>query len=338
MRLGHTLRMGVAVIAAAVGVFAATGAAGAGFATSGKIAYTSMWDGQADIYSLDTGAIVPTQFNLTHDKTLGLRVDVEPAWSPDGTMVAFERQYAKRGGADLMVVNANGKNVRTLVPPTPQAGTWNCHPTWSPDGNMVAFTSNRDGNLDLYMVKGSGLGLKQLTFTKDAISNVEPQWSPDGRSIVFVRSVRSATAGTQARIYVLRLDTGKVVQLSRPATDRGVGDSSPSWSPNGTRIAFTSDRMGSNDIYVMNANGSDVMQVTQKMTNEVHPTWSSDGKTLAFISNRSGATEIFTIGAPSSQLNPGAQPLKQLTFDKAYKANPTWERVPTTAPHDTLAN
>jgi len=337
MRLGHTLRIGAAIIAVAVGVFLATGAAGAGFATAGKIAYTSVWDGQADIYSIDAGAVVPTPFNLTHDKTLGLRVDVEPAWSPDGTMVAFERQYAKHGGADLMVVNANGTKVRILVPPSPLAGTWNCHPTWSPDGNMVVFTSNRDGNFDLYMVKVNGLGLRQLTFTKGAISNLEPRWSPDGHSIVFVRSVRSATSGTQARIYVLKLDTGKVVQLSRPATDRGVGDLSPSWSPNGTRIAFASDRMGSNDIYVMSANGSDVMKATQMKSNENHPTWAPDGKTLAFVSNTTGATEIFTIGAPTAEGNPVAQPLRQLTFDKAYKANPTWEWI-ATAPHDTLAN
>jgi Tol biopolymer transport system component len=87
--------------------------------------------------------------------------------------------------------------------------------------------------------------------------------------------------------------------------------------------------MASNDIYVMRTNGTNVMSVTKMKSNENHPTWAPDGKTLAFVSNTTGATEIFTIGAPTSEGNPVAQPLRQLTFEKAYKANPTWERIAT---------
>jgi len=329
MRLGHTLRISVAIMAAAVGVFAVAGSAGAGPGTSSRIAYMSMWDGQADIYSMTVDG--KEQFNITHDKTFGVKVDVEPTWSPDGNLVAFERQYTKQRGADVMIVRADGTKLRTLSPPASRDGVWNTHPSWSPDGSMVVFSSNRDGNFDLFAVKASGLGLQQLTFTKGSVRNLEPQWSPDGHTILFVRSGPTAVGGTQAHLYLLKLESGAVVQLTWTPTDRGVGDMTPAWSPDGTRIAFTSDRFGSNDIYVMNADGRNLARLTQKLSNDNHPTWAPNGQTLAFMSDRTGATEIFTFASVTQEPT-------QLTFDKAFKSNPSWERATLVPPSVRIAS
>lgn len=319
MKLGHAFRIGAAVIVAAIGVVAAAGSAGADSVTGAKIAYMSMRDGQADIYSMDANGSF--QFNITHDKRT-VKADVEPAWSPGGSMLAFERQYSNQRGAVLMVIKADGSKLRVLSPPSSRVGTRDSHPSWSPDGGAVVFTSNRDGNFDLYAVKASGLGLRQLTFTKGSVRNLSPQWSPDGRTILFVRSGTSTVPGSPAHLYLLKLASGAVVQLTRTPIDRGVsvGDQSPTWSANGTRIAFTSDRFGSNDIFVMNANGSNLRRVTTKLSNDNHPTFAPDGRALAFLSDRTGATEIFNVSAIVGEPT-------QLTFDRALKADPSWQRA-----------
>ena len=321
MNLGHALRIGATVVVAAVSAVAAAGAATPGPPVpGGKIAYMSMRDGQADIFSMDADGT--SQFNITQDGSIDVRTDVEPAWSPDGKLVAFERQYTQpHRGATLMIVKADGTKLRTLLPPAMREGSRSSQPSWSPDGRAVVFTSNRDGNFDLYVIKSNGQGLRQLTFTNNSVRNFEPQWSPDGRTILFSRSGQSATAVPQAHLFVLRLGSSAVVQLTRSPADRGAGDQSPAWSPNGTRIAFTSDRMGSNDVYVMRSDGSKLQRLTMNNSNDNHPTWASDGRKLAFLSDRTGSTEIFTLSAATQEPT-------QLTFDKALKSDPTWQRIP----------
>jgi Tol biopolymer transport system component len=320
MKAGNAVRIGATIVVAAVSVVAAAGAAGAGPPVlGGKIAYMSMRDGQADIFSMDADG--KAQFNITHDGSTDVRLDVEPAWSPDGKQVAFERQYTQpHRGAILMIVKADGTKLRTLVPPALREGSRSSQPSWSPDGGAVVFTSNRDGNFELYVIKSNGQGLKQLTFTKNSVRSFEPQWSPDGRTILFSRSGTSASTVPQAHLYLLKLESGAVVQLTRSPSERGAGDETPAWSPNGTRIAFTSDRMGSNDIYVMRSDGSSMQRVTMGRSNDNHPTWASDGRTLAFVSDRTGSTEIFTFSAATQEPT-------QLTHDKALKADPTWQRI-----------
>ena len=326
MRLGQTLRLGVAIIAATVGVVAATGSAGAGPIQGGKIAYMSTFSGQADIYSMEADGT--GQFNLTQDKTTNVRVDVEPAWSPAGTLVAFERQYVSRnkdamGGSDIFLVKSDGTKLGNVTgSSTPKIR--NSHPSWSPNGNLIVFSSNRDGNFELYTIKASGLGLSQLTKTRAPVQNLEPQWSPDGNSVVFTRTSMSPTLSGSG-IYLLKVSTGTVGRLSPPS--HGSADHNAMWSPNGTRIAFASDRAGSNDIYVMSASGTGLMQLTLKISNDDHPTWSPDGTQIAFVSDRTGATEIFALNVTSPVPNPAPEVMKQLTFDKAFKSNPTWQRT-----------
>ena len=332
-----TLRLGVVIIAVVAAAFALTGSAGAMFAdtdsaganipVADQIAYMSTLDGEADIYTMTPFGFL--NVNLTHDKTVGLRADVEPAWSPDGEFVAFQRNFVKGDvqSTQIFLVTADGTKLGPLMPPIP--GVVDMHPTWAPNGESIVFASNRGGNFELYLYTIDSGKVIQLTFTKLGVENLEPAWSPDGKWVVFTRQAVAATV-TPARLYVLMVATGKTYGLT-PPTLMGRGDHDAVWSPDSTRIAFASDRLGSsvistNDLFVINRDGSGLTRLTTLAGNEYHPTFSPYGDQLAFIGDLTGTTEVytFTLPAPTSAIPPQPSKLHQITFDGAYKSNPTW--------------
>ena len=329
MKKRTALRLGVAIIAVAAAAFALTGSAGGNVSpVADQIAYMSTVDGEADIYTMTpTGYLT---FNLTHDKTLGLRSDVEPAWSPDGQFVAFQRNFVKTDlpSSQIFLVAADGTKLGPLMPP--KEGVVDMHPTWSPDGQSIVFASDRGGNFELYLYSlWSGDDVIQLTYTKLGVENLEPAWSPDGKWIVFTRQGAAATV-TPSSLYILKVENGMIYKLT-PPTLMGRGDHDAVWSPDSRRIAFTSDRrgssvIGSNDLFVVNVDGSDLTRLTTLAGNEYHPTFSPYGDQLAFIGDQTGATEVysFTLPAPTTAIPPPPGKFHQITFDGAYKSNPTW--------------
>ena len=78
-------------------------------------------------------------------------------------------------------------------------------------------------------------------------------------------------------------------------TDNPGEDWNPSWSPDGTSLAFASNRNGNWDIYTMNSDGTQVTQLTDNPSSDLEPVWSPDGARLAFTSNRNGGLEVFLI-------------------------------------------
>jgi TolB protein len=328
MRARTTLRSGAAIIAAAAAAFALTASAGGSISPrADRIAYMSTLDGEADIYTM-----TPTGFmnvNLTHDKTIGLRADVEPAWSPDGQFVAFQRNFVKTDvqSSQIFLVAADGTKLGALMPP--MKGIVDTHPTWAPDGQSIVFTSDRDGNFELYLYTLSSDHVIQLTDTKPGVENLEPTWSPNGKWIAFTRQGVAATV-TPSSLYILKVGKGAIYKLT-PPTLMGRGDHDAAWSPDSKRIAFTSDRLGSSvirstDLFIVNVDGSGLTRVTTLAGNEVHPTFSPYGDQLAFIGDQTGATEVysFTLPTPTSAVPPPPSKIHQITFDRAYKSNPTW--------------
>jgi Tol biopolymer transport system component len=104
-------------------------------------------------------------------------------------------------------------------------------------------------------------------------------------------------------------------------TDNDVDDESPSWSPDGEKIAFESDRDGPVEIYVMDADGSDVTRLTNSANNDlfnINPSWSPDGEKIAFESNRDGNHEIYTMDADDGS------DVTRLTDNDAEYSNPDW--------------
>ena len=329
MKKRTALRLGAVIIAVAAAAFALTGSAGGNMSpVADRIAYMSTLDGEADIYTMAPTGLL--NFNLTHDKTLGLRTDVEPAWSPDGQFVAFQRNFVKSElvTSQIFLVAADGTKLGPLMPPTD--GVVDMHPSWSPDGQSIVFASDLDGNFELYLYTLNSGQLIQLTDTTADIENLEPQWSPNGEMIVFTRQMATATVSA-ASLYLVRLDTGLIYKLTSPIL-MGRGDHDATWSPDSKRVAFTSDRLGSstirsNDLFVVNVDGSELTRVTTLAGNEYHPTFSPNGDQLAFIGDQTGATEVysFVLPVPNTAVPPPQDKIQQITFDGAYKSHPTWQ-------------
>lgn len=166
-------------------------------------------------------------------------------------------------------------------------------PSWSPDGTALVFASARDGHQEIYLQRLGGSSPQRLTHGK--AHNSEPDWSPDGRQVVF----RSEQDSGGAQVHVMNTDG-----TERRALTSGTGGySSPRWSPDGRRIATSRMHNGHLEVFVMQADGSGLTQLTT--TAQGHSgfaVWSPDGRELAFWSTRDGNDEVYIMQADGSNL------------------------------------
>ena len=178
----------------------------------------------------------------------------------------------------------------------------------SPDGRWVVFTSERRGNPDLYALEIERGGEPRLLIDSAAMED-QVAFAPDGRSIAFV-----GTASGNAEIYVLPFspETTQTLAAATNVTNHPGGDFRPDFSPDGARIAFTTDRdtpvaghpifgftrQREGDIYVVDRNGGNLQRLTATPDWDGSPEWSADGRTLYFYSAR--PREI--VGPPTSPI------------------------------------
>lgn len=198
-------------------------------------------------------------------------------WSPDEKKVIFFKEGDDSGA--MYLADADGSN-ETKLP----FATGNLD--WSPDGRKVLYQYGR-GNADLFVYTlETG---KIETVVSDPAFDGDPSFSPDGRRIAFV----SGRDGNQ-EIYVQDLDGSNLLRL----TNHPARDAFPTFSPDGTQIVFNSNREGENmDVYIMNADGSDVRKLTDwKTDEEIRPgCWSPDGTQILFVSGQSGRDNIYVM-------------------------------------------
>jgi Tol biopolymer transport system component len=192
--------------------------------------------------------------------------NVQPAWSPDGSRIAWATENGIR------IAQADGRGVVQLTDDRRDRD-----PAWSPDGASIVFASNRDGDFEIYAVPVNGGDLTPLT-DNDA-QDTHPSWSA-GDTIAF----SSDRAGT-SDIWTMDSSGQNVRQL----TADGGADDAPAWSPDGSRIAFTSDRDGGTPfVYVMKADGSGLERLLTAGEVEHDPAWSPNGRYVALTKPQAG--------------------------------------------------
>lgn len=145
----------------------------------------------------------------------------------------------------------------------------------------IAFASNRDGNVQIYLMNADGSG--QVRLTNGGANDDAPRWSPGGAKILF-QSDRDDPANGTNDVYVMNADGTGQTRLTFGA--EGVTDEQPVWSRDGSRIAFVSTRDGDKEVYVMNADGTNQTRLTNDPGNDDAPYWSPDGSKLVFRSDR----------------------------------------------------
>jgi hypothetical protein len=163
-------------------------------------------------------------------------------------------------------------------------GSWDLHPQWDVDGEGMFFDSDRSQNsTNIWYKRRDARGYTQLTFQQGAQN---PTVSRDGNKVAY--SVLNTENGVGSAIWV-------VDREGRSNTELGAGEE-PAFSPDGTKIAFSArDGKGNKQIWIMDANGGNRVQITNEPFDSFYPVWHPSGKRLVFVSNRADNNDIWMV-------------------------------------------
>lgn len=259
-------------------------------ADGNTLAFSSVREGQSAIYLIN-----PDGQNLRRLNQSKLW-QTAPSWSPDGTAIAFLARDNSKPGVELhivqladgalSVINANG------MEKGPDA------PVWSADGKQLAFLgANAEGKTDVWVVQRNGLGLKNISQQVSKRHKAHPAISPDGRYVVYVADMRGHLA-----LFRTDLQNGDSVNLT---ADKPAAYETPRWSADGRQLVFASSRddpgLTRMDIFLMNADGAGVTNLSQHPHEDFNPHWAADNERIIFTSLRSGTAQIFAYDLSSKQ-------------------------------------
>ena len=229
---------------------------------------------------------------------------ISPAWSPDGTKVAYVSFEAKK---PVVYVQDLTSRQRTVV--ANHRGS-NSAPSWSPDGSKLAVALSRNGFTQVYVVNADGSGLRQLTNTNSI--ETEPQFSTDGQHIYFT-SDRSG--GPQ--IYRMSANGGDAQRV----TFSGGYNISPRVSPDGKSLAYISRREGRFQLYALDlASGQEIR--LSDTTKDESPSFSPNGKYIMYAieSGRRGALAVVSVdGRVKHRLTTQAGDIREPTWGPFMK-------------------
>jgi TolB protein len=247
---------------------------------NGRIAYTISGNDGLELHTMDPDGsddeVVPTPSD-------GFPWSV--AWSPDGTRLALSIFPRSEGDRSIWVMNADGTDPHRLA-----AADNVSAPSWSPDGTEIVYTATTGRRTEIHRVAAGGS--RDTTIHGEAAEGTfaifSAQLSPDGLQLIFDR-------GTDAGFDIFVMDADGTG--ARRLTTTG-DDYDPSWSPDGSSIAFTREETvesdgaerATSDIFVMNADGSGVTRLTDggDKSTYLSPQWSPDGTKIAFVAGVTG--------------------------------------------------
>ncbi|MBL8156644.1 MAG: PD40 domain-containing protein [Anaerolineae bacterium] len=281
---------------------------------------TEEWALDPVIYAIRAVLLLDTRRDLTVRLTQPTVDGISPAWSPDGAQLAY--MTIGLSEQQVIVIDAHGGNQRVRFSGPPgDANSGSI--AWSPDGTHLAFTGLLDGRQVIYLDDLDSPDAPQ-PLTGAFTNALWPTFSADGRELAF-----SWAPAANQEIFVAEL--GSVVmpissdtQLTRVTHDYNL-DSFPAWSPDGRWLAFTSDRQGNSEIYVVPAAclsspdpcDARMKRLTDHIARDILPTWSPDGKRLLFTSNRTGIWQVYVLDAKCLREGPVCPPVPLM--DSTYQ-------------------
>jgi Tol biopolymer transport system component len=228
----------------------------------------------------------------------------------------------------LVTVNPlNGSDWRSLGIDT---WTQGASATWSRNGQQIAYAGlvNQDAyappGQDIYTANADGGNVQRIISGAD--NEESPDWSPDGQRLAYTVVPSEdgnsfyAYAPPHSEIWVAGTDGSNPIRLSTA----GASDYNPTWSPDGSKIAFSSRRTGTREIYVMAPNGSEVRRLTSNTVEDDFPSWSPDGRRLVWSHDvwphgggSAPASDVWVMSANGARA-------KRLTRTSDEDWNPVW--------------
>jgi Tol biopolymer transport system component len=264
----------------------------------GRVAFASDPDANIDVYVLDLPG------GQLHRLTTDPADEMSPSWSPDGKRIAFRSN--RDGNDEVYVMNADGTGQRNLT----RNRSSDDSPAWSPNGKLIAFASARadpTGN-DIWVMNSDGSNPHVLA-SQVGIDEY-PVWSVDGTRLAFgcTLGVILPSSVGDFEICVVNADGSGL----RRITDAPGISSAGGWSPDATRILFSSSRdqapnsvSSCGDIFEMNPDGSEVTKVTSGPGWDCDPSWSADGRYIFFSSDRAhigGNSDLYVMNADGTDI------------------------------------
>ena len=255
-----------------------------------EVAFSWNRSGTFEVYS------VPLEGERIFQLTDAKERSVWPRWSPDAGMLAFLRDAGGNERFDVWLVDRNGEHERNL---TNEPDVMHRDITWSPDGNKLAYTANAGGTEKGFAVHIVDVrtGVKRRV-TDGARDDVQPRWSPDGTLLLFWS--RRETTRTNADLFVVPASGGEARRLE---TRGGVDGESVDgrWSPDGSRISFTTDTRGRQEIATAAYQGGALgrtLRMTENIHDEYGAVWRPDGRALDYLHDQDAAVSlrrVFTV-------------------------------------------
>ena len=219
--------------------------------SAARVVFATWADNKSTVYAASSDSPQPT--------VIGSTIGRQPAISPDGKKLLYSKgQFPAMHIAESAL---DGSNERELSK-TPSA---QFNAVYSPDQKLIAFArADSARQLQIWVMNADGSGERQLThFKAEEGSPQWPAWSPDGTRLAIQsgKYSREKPADNTAHIWIVDVKSGTPTRLN--THEKAYLDETPSWFPDGKRIAFQSDRSGRMEIWVMNADGSGAVQVTK---------------------------------------------------------------------------